>query len=134
MSKELFEIQFEVRGDPVGVNRKNVGGKRRPFALTKEYREWKRKVRNAAWEAMIKRPPGKRKMTLDKVSVSIAFYFKRAGVSDCDGPVKPTLDALEGLIYEDDRQVWITTIRKYEKGDRKIGAWVSVTNEEFFDE
>jgi crossover junction endodeoxyribonuclease RusA len=69
---------------------------------------WQETVRAAAeaeWESATLPISG-------EVSVTIIYFFEGETDLDVDNIAKPILDALNGLIYEDDSQVSQLTIRK----------------------
>jgi len=68
--------------------------------------------RASDWQAAIREAcPHRRPLAKQHFEVQIDFYFKVA-ISDIDGPVKFTLDAMEGLVYKNDKQVWKLQVNK----------------------
>ena len=72
-------------------------------------RAWKRDVKSVAGQAWDAEPP------LDgEVRVAITYYFKGESL-DIDNMPKPILDALNGLVYADDRQITDLVCRKRDR-------------------
>lgn len=85
-----MKLSFVVPGEPLGVNRASTGGSR-PFTKTPEMRAFMETV--AGYGALARR--GARAEAIEcAVEVWIRFYYSTAR-PDADGPVKPTLDALQ---------------------------------------
>lgn len=84
------EFEFQVQGPPVSAQAKN-----RP-----RLRDWTTRVTTAAWAAW---PRDKPPMAGD-VEVYIS-EFSQAATRDRDNMAKPILDALQGVAYENDKQV-----------------------------
>jgi Holliday junction resolvase RusA-like endonuclease len=89
----------------------------------------RRRARRQAWvdelrrKAMPRWPVGE-PPTTGAISVAITHIF--VGVAgDLDNLAKPVLDALKGLVYEDDRQVTDLTVRKRDlaRGLRAEVGW-----------
>ena len=95
-------FEFVVEGPPVPLRaaRKNA----------KRYREWKGQVHAAA---LARWPVGDRPTRSNRVAVRITNYFTLSP-PDIDNIIKPILDALNGLVYEDDRQVSRVTSVKHD--------------------
>lgn len=91
---------FRVPGSPRSWNNALARPRHgRPY-LQDWAREWKRTVGNIAAAA---KPSG---WPMDaKYSVEIRSWFQ-TNASDVDGPVKLVLDALKGIAWRDDRQVF----------------------------
>lgn len=70
-------------------------------------RSWKAKVRQAA----VARLPIGTPTIGDSVQVIIAHYYDKAR-PDIDNCIKPILDALNGVIYDDDKQITDLTVRQ----------------------
>ena len=95
----MFPFEFIVDGPPVSHQT------RRPERL----QAWKQFVRKAAsrrWPSDV--PPSKMQL---KILVSY-FHDGVAVRMDNDNMIKPIQDALNGLVYEDDRQITDTQVRK----------------------
>ena len=65
----------------------------------------------------------KKEMLKGKIGMSVRYSFPRKG-TDIDSPVKATLDLLAGFIYENDKQVCVLEIEKFE---RQAGEGVDIT-------
>jgi Holliday junction resolvase RusA-like endonuclease len=95
-------IRFEVPVKPIGVNKTYRVvrlGKRAGLTKTREVRDYQAAVQIFALEAMRSARPYAR-----PVEVLLRFVF-RTSRSDIDGPVKSTLDAMNGIVYLDDAQI-----------------------------
>lgn len=92
-------LVITVIGSPISVNRlyrtNGFGGVR----LSKEGENWKQII---GWEA---RRQYKGAMTSKRLSVHLYLHFKDNRRIDIDNQSKAILDALQGIVYEDDRQV-----------------------------
>ena len=108
----LFE--FVVEGPPVSLNAKEGSPHSR-----RRYREWMRKV-NASAAAVW--PAGDTPTSSDLIVVHVTNYFTVAP-PDVDNIIKPICDALIGLVYGDDRQVYKVIS---EKAD--LNQQVSISN------
>lgn len=95
----MLPFEFTVDGPPVSHQAHNK----------QRLQEWKHAVRNAAaqrWPA--ETPPVKAQLKL-----TVVYYHDGIAVRlDNDNLVKPIQDALNDLIYEDDRQITDTVVRK----------------------
>jgi Holliday junction resolvase RusA-like endonuclease len=58
-----------------------------------------------------------------------AHIAKRFSVKDADNLLKATLDAAQGVVFPDDRQIWDKTVRK-RSGSRDRATLVISTREE----
>lgn len=98
------EFEFVIPGPPLSVNT----AKSQP----KKHRDWQQRLRDAAktqW-ATDQRPPSLLP-TRQPVEVRITTYFSALAL-DVDNVIKPILDSLKGVIYQDDRQIYhLTSIR-----------------------
>lgn len=95
-------IRFSVPVKPIGVNetyRVVRFGKRAGLTKTSTARAYQDAIRIYARQAMRGELPHTR-----PVEVSLWFTF-RTSRSDIDGPVKSTLDAMNGIVYLDDAQI-----------------------------
>ena len=88
---EVFE--FIVEGPAVSLKAKRTNARR--------YQKWIRTVRAAAYAEW---PGGRTSTTSSKVVVNITNYYTLAP-PDVDNIIKPLLDALETVVYENDQQV-----------------------------
>ena len=100
----MLPHEFTIKGPPVSVQTRNKA----------RLRSWKEAVRDASIAGVA---PGAIPVRIP-VAVVITYYYD--GVSpDVDNIVKPMLDALKGVVYEDDAQVIEAKSRK-----RSIdGSW-----------
>ena len=100
MPDHLFE--FVVEGPPVPLRAAKKNAKR--------YQQWKKQVRSAAERLW---PVSSTPTTSLKVSVQITNYYTLAP-PDIDNIIKPILDAMNGLVYYDDQQVYRVTSTKHD--------------------
>jgi crossover junction endodeoxyribonuclease RusA len=101
MKDPLVPLPFEfiVDGPPVSHQTKNSG----------RLRDWKSRVRA---EAARRWPPGT-SPTRVALKITVVYYHDGEVVRiDEDNMIKPIQDAMNGLIYEDDRQVTDVSARK----------------------
>ena len=87
-------FQFCIRGTAVSWRAASKGGSPKTRLLA-----WQDALRKAAFRAASGCPP-----SAETVQVEI-FEFSEARRSDRDNMAKPILDAMQGILYEDDRQV-----------------------------
>lgn len=93
-------FEYIVEGPPVPLRAAKKNAKR--------YQQWKRTVRQAAesrWTA------AGEPTNVDGIRVFITNYFTLAP-PDIDNIIKPILDAMQGLVYIDDSQVFSVTSTK----------------------
>lgn len=106
-------IKLVLKTLPVSINRAYKSGNGR-FYKSQEAKEAQEAM---AWEA---RSQYCGKPLIGPVSIKIAFYWPQIR-RDIDSGLKSTLDALTGIIYEDDRQVADLQItRAVEKADPRV--------------
>ena len=94
MRNLLFE--FTVKGPPLSVQAKSTSKNR-----------WKAEVKQAAQIQL----GANSRITTEEVKFSITYYYKD-NCPDVDNIIKPIQDALEGVIYIDDRQIVETKSRR----------------------
>lgn len=90
----MNRFEFLVEGPPVSLNVKNHNPKR--------YQRWIKTVREAARKEW---PVSAEPIRTTSVSVTIVNYHT-GGPPDVDNIIKPILDAMNGVVYEDDKQVY----------------------------
>ncbi len=93
----MFPFEFTVSGSPISLQTNNR-------ALLQS---WKAKVRQTA----IANLPANTIPSREAVIVEIVYYYKSTPL-DIDNIAKPILDALNLLVYIDDRQITDLIIRK----------------------
>jgi Holliday junction resolvase RusA-like endonuclease len=95
----MLPFEFIVDGPPVSHQTRRA----------ERLRAWQQTVRNAAaqrWPAAA--PP-----VTSRLKFTVTYYHDGVSVRiDNDNMVKPIQDALNGLVYEDDRQITDTQVRK----------------------
>jgi len=101
--------------EPPSLNRKYVS---RNFVLSKEYRSWKNQT------GLILQSQGYKPFK-EECSVYMVWY-RKAKRGDIDSKIKVTLDALEGHIFENDKQVKMLCIeRKEDKENPRIELMIT---------
>jgi Holliday junction resolvase RusA-like endonuclease len=109
----MTSITFVCDIAPLSINRSYRVvrfGKRAGLTKTPDARTYSQHVRAGASVAVRHPRPMWCKGT--EVSVSLRFYWpSRRG--DVDGPVKQTLDALQGIVYANDSQVTLLTVERF---------------------
>jgi len=91
-------LHFTVRGQPIPKARPVVAN-RRAFTPSKTV-AWEQQVAWAARELMRDQPP-----LTDDLTVQLVFYRKGKRRADIDNLSKSILDAMNGIIFNDDRQI-----------------------------
>ncbi|RLJ04205.1 MAG: hypothetical protein DRP08_02215 [Candidatus Aenigmatarchaeota archaeon] len=100
-------VILAIEGLPPTINHYwGVRGKRR--FVKKEGKEWKKKVWATAKNKKIE------KFDKDKKIVMSIFFLSPRNFGDLDNRLKPLLDSLEGVLFENDKQ-----IRKFEVVEAK---------------
>lgn len=95
----MLPFEFTVDGPPISHQT------RHPARL----RAWKQSVRDAAAKSW----PGDIAPVTAHLKITVMYYHDGATVRlDNDNLLKPIQDALNGLVYEDDRQITDTVVRK----------------------
>ena len=101
MEKEIIEITIPELPPPDNAA---YGQHGRIRYLTKKARDWKEMVHYLGFQFCIKPTGG-------KVKMNIVFYLKRE--RDVQGSLKLLFDALEGIVYNNDKQVWGYSVKKF---------------------
>ena len=109
----MLAFEFVVEGPAVSLRASRKSARR--------YQDWIRRVRGAAQQEW----PADRRPTSRNVEVTISIYYT-AALPDVDNIIKPLLDALNGLAYDDDQQVHRVISQKIAmtSGDRVINPSV----------
>src|SRR5689334_15459077 len=95
----MLPFEFIVEGPPVSHQTRNA----------ERLRAWRSTVRAAAAQRW---PAGMSPVTV-RLRFTVTYYHDGVSVRiDNDNLVKPIQDALNGLVYEDDRQITDTYVRK----------------------
>jgi crossover junction endodeoxyribonuclease RusA len=89
----MTTFEFVVEGPPVSLRAQRKNARR--------YQKWVRTVNEAAR----KQWPAGETPTNARVEVQLTTYYT-AAPPDVDNVIKPILDALKGLVYFDDQQVY----------------------------
>ena len=94
-----MRVEFSVDGKAISTNATYLRSANRRLRKSDEAIAWQTKIKYAARRAM----HGKRPLSGSvECSLLIAFPTQR---NDIDGPIKGILDALQGIVYANDRQV-----------------------------
>ena len=102
----MHVFEFAVKGPPVGVNAKEHSAVSR-----KKYRDWMARVAAAASDRL---EPDWHPTKCDEIVVAIFNYYS-GGFHDVDNVIKPIFDALSGVLYEDDRQIYKVTSERFDR-------------------
>jgi Holliday junction resolvase RusA-like endonuclease len=107
-----------LKGEPKSTQHIYRAACRGPFPTTYMTAEGKAIKEAYQWEA---KAQWRDKPTAMNLNVSISFYFKTKRRRDLDNQNKLVLDALTGIVYEDDSQIdELHLYRKYDAGDPRI--------------
>jgi len=111
-------VSFHVPVAPVSVNRRYVG---RTFRLSPEYRAFHAAVALCAKRAMRGLVPLEGPLS---VQVDLLVHNAR---QDVDGPAKPCLDGMNGIVYGDDSQVVeVRLLKLHTPKDEAAGVTICV--------
>ncbi len=108
----MSAVHFVAEGRPISTNATYRRGKGRRLYKTPEATAWWARVQLAAKIAM-----RRRKSLEGSLAVTLRFYFPN-GRSDVDGGIKPVLDAMQGLVYGNDRAVRRLAVDAYVDPER----------------
>lgn len=103
----MIIFEFIVTGSPVSLQRNNRA----------KLQEWKAKIREVVAESL----PIGMQATSEPVQVIITHYCVTQ-ISDLDNIIKPIVDAMNSIVYVDDRQVTDLTVKR-----RKLKELVDFT-------
>ncbi len=98
-----FDIKIVLK-EGVSINNKFLS---RNFILTKKYRDWISYARKKLNELGLNKP------FKSECEVYIEWFRSRK-IGDVDGRIKPILDALEGFVYLNDKQVKRVSCERFE--------------------
>ena len=104
-------FEFTVSHRQVSTNCGYRRGKGRGMYKTREMKEFQKAIREECKLRWGERECDKK----SKWFVGITFYYPSVS-NDIDGAIKPTLDALEGIVFDNDKQVVMLYVQK--KRDR----------------
>jgi len=93
----MLPFEFTIKGPPVSAQTRN----------RRRLQNWKAEVASAAQRQL----SANSSIVTDHVSVTITYYYD-GDAPDVDNIIKPIQDALNGIIYTDDKQVVETKSRK----------------------
>ncbi len=96
---DMFPFEFIVDGPPVSYQTRRAD----------RLRAWEQTVHDAA----ARRWPDHASPVAGNLKLTVTYYHDGIAVRiDNDNMIKPIQDALNGLVYEDDRQITDTQVRK----------------------
>jgi Holliday junction resolvase RusA-like endonuclease len=113
-------LRFEVTvpGNPVPKGRPRVAGHAYTPERTRQYETLVRDVVGLQWHG---------EPTKLAVAVTICFFRENARRADLDNLVKSVLDPIQGIVIEDDSQVWILHAEKaIDRDDPRMELLVEV--------
>lgn len=123
MTPDLLVARFVVEGDPVPKERARTFRDPRSGRMVSKSAprtvEWERRVAVAAWGARV--APAE-----ELLRVRMVFYRATRQVCDVDNLVKAVKDALNGVVWLDDRQVMDLSASKRISGARprvEVDVW-----------
>jgi Holliday junction resolvase RusA-like endonuclease len=103
-----LRLAFVVMGIPASLQRKNRSS----------INAWKRKVASAATAAV----PAGFQLVFVPVKVLIVYFYEGAPAGDIDNKIKPILDALKKVVYDDDSQVVeVRAVKQDIDGSYRVG-------------
>ena len=91
---------------PVSTNNGYKRGKGKGLYKTKALKEFQQAIREECRKVWKEEPDAEHRWF-----VGITFYFQ-SNRSDVDGSIKPVLDAMEGIIFENDNKVVSLCVNK----------------------
>jgi Holliday junction resolvase RusA-like endonuclease len=112
-------VRFSVPVAAVGVNQTYRVGRGRKVYKSREANRYRDAVIFAAKYAM----RGREKFA-GEVEARLLFVYPTAR-NDIDGAIKPTLDALNGIVWQDDRQVVRLAVEKSKAGRPRVEVAVA---------
>lgn len=119
MSEERRKVSFTLLGDLPSINRSYAVGRGR-FYKQSHNRSYQDLLHLTA-KHQIERP-----LEGSNIVVCLRFFFKRRG-RDIDNPIKPILDALQGVLYANDNQIMaVIAIKGHDALNPRleVSAWV----------
>ena len=126
-------VRFRVEGAPRPKGSWRHVGAGRVISAAKGLDAWERAVRQAAQHAMV--VP---RVSGDALQVTLCFRMPRpacreadvwhATRPDLDKLIRAVLDAMSGIVYDDDAQIcWVNALARYEDETMSPGVAVTVT-------
>lgn len=98
-----MRVKFVVEGDPVGKQRARIG-RGSHFYTPQRTEDYADRVRDNLWRTL--GPDGLRVFQTDPVvSVTVHCFFRNLRHPDADNCLKLVLDALQRIVYRNDRSV-----------------------------
>ena len=114
-------IEFVVPGRPVPKERPrtSLAGRKMRIYTPRATSQYEKLVGYAALEA------AKGHSFFEEIAISIKLFFKDKRYGDLDNYTKSILDGLQGVIFENDKQVCELTVKRYhDKEERaEVKVW-----------
>ncbi len=114
----MYLTKFFVDGKPAA---------KQSFRYTRSGKKYQR-ANVKAWQDIVairsKQNWGK-ELTNKKLEVYLRFYLKK-DLADVDNLSKAVLDGMQGIIYENDKQVKILHAQKVKAGNHEAGVYVEI--------
>ena len=107
-------IEFEVLGNPVSLNNAYATGHNGRRFLSERGKAFKEEVGQIA--RLARMTQNDNEMITGDVTAHLTFYFGDLRVRDVDNCIKIALDALSGILFEDDSD--ITELHVYKRYDK----------------
>lgn len=118
-------IKFTINQRVTSKDNVKVIGRHGKYFLPREYKDWEKLVNEEAFyktRGQMKEPfPLK-----SKLRMSIVFYMNNAGKRDVGNYQKSILDALQGVIYANDNEVWKLELEKKRATEEGEGMVITV--------
>ena len=107
--REVDAVALDYRGPLISTNAAYKKTRWGSFYMSREGKQFKTDLAFMASQAMRGTKRFAKPIPLT-VELNITFPSRR---SDIDGPVKLILDAMNKIVWDDDKQVWDLTVRKH---------------------
>lgn len=123
VSKAAFSINIVVKGNPIPKARPRVISGGRITYTPHRTKAWEETVGWVAKEVMNGHAPIS---IADPIEVEMIFFRESAHACDVDNLIKAVMDGLEGVVFENDRQVCrLTGEKRLDKLNPRVEIWVT---------
>lgn len=110
----MNEVEIELGLCPPSVNGFYAHTGRRRY-LSKKGREFKEYIEGSLWQLKLRKDIphfGKARLKIE-----LSFFFKGKRKRDTDNYIKPTIDCLSGILFDDDEQVDEVIAKRYYRSE-----------------